>query len=139
VMAATSTKLRVERLRVAVRSLTSTSFGAGGLAFVIAVTGLNITNFAFHVVISRIIGPGGYGALGALLNVIVVLAIPLSALQAAVSLVVAQRVNAHEAVGLRGLVKWSAVVGTSGSLLCSRWIRGSISSRRFQRCRLSFG
>lgn len=57
----------------------------GGWSLVIATTGINGLNFLFHVLISRLLGPSDYGALGAVLNVISVLAVPLGAVQLAVT------------------------------------------------------
>ena len=51
----------------------------GGWSLVVATTGVNGLNFLFHVLISRLLGPSHYGALGAVLNVISVLAVPLGA------------------------------------------------------------
>ena len=57
----------------------------GGWSLVIATTGVSGLNFLFHVLISRLLGPSYYGALGAVLNVISVLAVPLGAVQIAVT------------------------------------------------------
>ncbi|HVE47620.1 MAG TPA: glycosyltransferase [Acidimicrobiales bacterium] len=52
---------------------------------------LNATNFVFHFVISRDLDPGSYGALGALLGIILVLTVPAAALQIVVTREVASR------------------------------------------------
>jgi len=57
----------------------------GGWSLLVATTGVNGLNFLFHVVISRLLGPSHYGAFGAVLNVVSVLAVPLSAVQLAVT------------------------------------------------------
>ena len=57
----------------------------GGWSLVVATTGVNGLNFLFHLLISRLLGPSDYGALGAVLNVISVLAVPLGAVQLAVT------------------------------------------------------
>jgi O-antigen/teichoic acid export membrane protein len=57
----------------------------GGWSLVVATTGVSGLNFLFHVVISRLLGPSYYGALGAVLDVISVLAVPLGAVQLAVT------------------------------------------------------
>ena len=51
----------------------------------VATAGVNGLNFLFHVLISRLLGPSHYGALGAVLQVISVLAVPLGAVQLAVT------------------------------------------------------
>ena len=55
----------------------------------VATAGVNGLNFLFHVLISRLLGPSHYGALGAVLQVISVLAVPLGAVQLAVTQAVA--------------------------------------------------
>jgi glycosyltransferase involved in cell wall biosynthesis/O-antigen/teichoic acid export membrane protein len=72
----------------------------GGLSLVVATAGVNGLNFLFHVVISRLLGPAQYGALGAVLSVIAVLAVPLGAVQLAVTQAV---VAAKKRMSLRGL------------------------------------
>ena len=46
---------------------------------------LNASNYAFHVVVSRLLGPSEYGALAALLAVILVLSVPFAVLQTALA------------------------------------------------------
>ena len=57
----------------------------GGWSLVVATTGVSGLNFLFHVLISRLLGPSQYGAFNAVLNVIAVLAVPLGAVQLAVT------------------------------------------------------
>lgn len=73
------------------RRLGSGLLSGGGWSFVVATAGVNGFNFLFHVVISRLLGPFHYGALGALLNFIAVLAVPLGAVQLAVTQAVVVR------------------------------------------------
>jgi O-antigen/teichoic acid export membrane protein len=54
----------------------------------LAVVVQNIANFAFHAVVGRTLPPGDYGALGAVLAVMVLLSVPLMALQASASALV---------------------------------------------------
>ncbi len=60
----------------------------------------NVLGYAFNVVVSRALGPDGYGALGALLGLVLIGAVPALALQA----VVARRTAAADAAALPGLV-----------------------------------
>lgn len=53
------------------------------LLFVLAF--VNGSNYAFHVVVSRMLGPGDYGALAALLAVVLVLSVPFTIVQTAVA------------------------------------------------------
>ena len=66
--------LRDKLSRLPLRELTK----GGGLSFLLATGTVGLSNFIFHVVISRLLGPDRYGALGALLNVVLVLAVPLA-------------------------------------------------------------
>jgi glycosyltransferase involved in cell wall biosynthesis/O-antigen/teichoic acid export membrane protein len=61
----------------------------------LAVGVLNGSNYLFHVAVSRELGPSDYGALAALLAVLMVLSVPFAVLQT----VVAQRVAALRAQG----------------------------------------
>lgn len=65
--------------------LKSYGFTSGAFAFVIATGAVSASNFLFHAVISRLIGPANYGVLGSILNVLLVLSVPLGALQVAVT------------------------------------------------------
>lgn len=60
----------------------------------------NVLGYAFNVVVSRALGPDEYGALGALLGLVLIGAVPALALQA----VVARRTAAAPADALPGLV-----------------------------------
>jgi O-antigen/teichoic acid export membrane protein len=57
----------------------------GGWSLVVATTGVSGLNFLFHILISRLLGPPQYGAFTAVLNIIAVLAVPLGAVQLAVT------------------------------------------------------
>ena len=87
--------------------------GGGGLVFLVASATLGLSNFCFHVVISRLLGPDRYGALGALLTVVLVLGVPLTALQAAVTRAVAQRMD--EATDVRRLAGRAVIAGAVAS------------------------
>lgn len=64
----------------------------GGAPLLIAgMTAVNIANLVFHVVVSRNLGPASYGALGALLSIVLVLTVPVGALQAVITREVAAR------------------------------------------------
>lgn len=63
---------------------------AGRFAAMAATGAIGASNLGFHILGSRVLGPASYGALGALLNLIILLDIPVSALQAAVTQAVAE-------------------------------------------------
>lgn len=65
--------------------------GGGGLVFLVSYAAVGLSAFVFHIVVSRLLGPDRYGALGALLTVVLVLTVPLTGLQAAVTRAVALR------------------------------------------------
>jgi glycosyltransferase involved in cell wall biosynthesis/O-antigen/teichoic acid export membrane protein len=69
---------------------------------VVATTGVSGFNFLFHVLISRLLGPSQYGAFNAVLNIISVLAVPLGAVQLAVTQAVVSRAG-KEPISLRRL------------------------------------
>ena len=73
----------------------------GGWSLVVATTGVSGFNFLFHVLISRLLGPSQYGALNAVLNVISVLAVPLGAVQLAVTQAVVSQHQGLKACRLR--------------------------------------
>src|SRR5712692_6937279 len=74
----------------------------GGWSLVVATTGVSGLNFLFHALISRLLGPSHYGALSAVLNVLSVLAVPLGAVQLAVTQAVVSGTG-KEQISLRGL------------------------------------
>jgi O-antigen/teichoic acid export membrane protein len=69
-----------------------------GLLLVGALTVMNASNFVFHLVISRQLGPSEYGALGALLGLVLVLTVPAGALQVVITREVAARRSAEAKV-----------------------------------------
>jgi len=94
------------------RGMVSGLLSHGGWSLVVATTGVNGLNFLFHLVISRLLGPSQYGAFGAVLNVICVLAVPLGAVQLAVTQAVASRAG-KEPISLRGLTVKATLWGAA--------------------------
>jgi len=84
-------------------------FSRGAVSFLFATAGVNVFNFLFHVVVSRLLGPTHYSALSALLSIVALLAVPLGAVQLAVTQAVARRVDADEPIGLVRSVTLGAV------------------------------
>ncbi len=91
----------------------------GGWSLVVATAGVNGLNFLFHVLISRLLGPSYYGALGAVLNVISVLAVPLGAIQLAVTQAVIPGVG-KERMSLRRFTVKAAVWGVGA--MVAAWV-----------------
>lgn len=108
---------RVESTLRTLRSSVLTSRGAG-LLFV-ALTAVNLGNFGFHVVVSRLLTPDAYGTLVAMLGIVLVLTVPLNAMQVAVTRETAIRRAARgdEEFRLDGLVVRSAVAGLAAFVL----------------------
>ena len=102
-----------------IRRLSSSSgLAQGGLAFFFATATTNVSNFVFHVIISRLLGPATYGALGALLNVILVLSVPLGALQAAITRAESAQVNrAGHGIGLRVSLIRAVAIGVLATVV----------------------
>src|SRR5437879_12335638 len=55
------------------------------LALYVALSLMNASNYLFHVIVSRALGPSSYGALSSLLAVLLVLSVPLNVLQTTVA------------------------------------------------------
>ena len=91
----------------------------GGWSLVVATTGVNGLNFLFHFLISRLLGPSHYGALGAVLNVIAVLAVPLGAVQLAVTQAVVSRAG-KERKSLRSLTVKTMLCGAGA--MAALWV-----------------
>lgn len=98
--------------RSARAKLADSPLALGGLSFVGASAAVSVSNLAFHAAVSRLLGPTGYGALGSLLNVVVVLSVPLGALEAAVTRAVATWRGAGDGDGCRRL----SLMALSGGL-----------------------
>jgi len=83
------------------------ALGAGPIAVAVAVQSAG--NLAFHAAVGRWLDPGAYGALGAVLSAMVLLAVPLGAVQTAASALVAERGLTASAVRrtLRAVALWS--------------------------------
>lgn len=84
----------------------------------LAVTVVNFSNFVFHMVTSRQLTPVAYGALGALLSLMLVLQAPIFALQVAITQRIMNRYQAGEAVvfdsaGIRLLAREMTLLATA--------------------------
>jgi glycosyltransferase involved in cell wall biosynthesis/O-antigen/teichoic acid export membrane protein len=73
----------------------ASGFWRQSVVLVLAFGLLNGSNYVFHVVVSRLLGPASYGSLASLLAVVLVLSVPFSVLQT----VLAQRTAALVASG----------------------------------------
>jgi glycosyltransferase involved in cell wall biosynthesis/O-antigen/teichoic acid export membrane protein len=97
--------------------LTTGILGRGAVSLLIATAGVNISNFLFHIVISRLLGPAHYGAVGSILSILSLLAIPLGAAQLAVTQAVIGHVDNNESYSLSKLIWRSLFVGILAMLV----------------------
>jgi O-antigen/teichoic acid export membrane protein len=110
-------------IRARLRGASASSLaGGGGLVLFVTLTVVNGSNFLFHAVISRRLEPALYGGLSALLTILLVLTVPVSALQLAITRRVAARREAGQGPGsvvigplLGDAVLWG--VALSGALV----------------------
>jgi O-antigen/teichoic acid export membrane protein len=88
------------------------SFWKGVVPLLLALTISNGSNYIFHVVVSRLLGPAAYGGLAALLAVLLILSVPFGVIQT----VVAKRVAIVRSDGRDGDIP-ALVSGTAMALL----------------------
>ena len=103
----------------------------GALLFFVATSAVNVTNFGFHVIVSRALGTDAYGGLSALLVLTVPLTVPIGALQLAATHAQASAPRDASAKGLLGgtlLVGVGAlgVVGVLSPVIRSFFHLGSV-------------
>jgi glycosyltransferase involved in cell wall biosynthesis/O-antigen/teichoic acid export membrane protein len=107
--------------------ITSGVFGLGALSFVFAAAAINVSNFIFHIVASRLLGPSHYGAVGAILSIISVLTVPLGAAQLAVTQSILRRTSNGPQFSIRRVAKQSLVAGLVAMLafaILTPWLDG---------------
>ena len=104
--------------KVLLKRMASSGLAQGGLGFFVATGAVSVSNFLFHVVISRLLGPSVYGALGALLNVLLILSVPLGAIQAAVTRSESAHLHSEgHGIGLRRAMMRAGLTGIIGTLV----------------------
>lgn len=92
--------------------------GPGGTAFFIATALVSLSNFLFHAVVSRKLGPSEYGGLGSLLNLMTILSVPIGAAQVSVIRAVPSWVRRDAIEGeLRHVLMKTSVWALAGSLV----------------------
>lgn len=111
---------RRRQLWVAIRKRVSTGSLIRGSAVLLAASlVMNVTNFVFHSVVGRLLGPIGYGELTPIVNVVAVLTLPIAALEAAVTQAVAERSSSAAHAGVRRLIGRSII---GGLILAGLWL-----------------
>ena len=86
-------------------------FGRGAVSFLVATAGVNASNFLFHIVISRLLGPAHYGAVGAILSILSLMAVPVGAAQLAVTQAVIGHINNGQSFSLSTLIRRAFLIG----------------------------
>ena len=81
-----------------------------GLGYIAAMLCVNVSNFGFHILVSRQLGPSSFGAVAALLNIVTFVSLPLVAIQAAVVVDVANHDGSH-VLALRRLFNAALLAG----------------------------
>lgn len=84
-----------------------------------ATAGLNLSNFAFHAAVSRLLGPVRYGEVAPIVNLVSILSLPFAALEASATHVVAEKLRTNAPIGIRKLTS-NAVLG--GFLCAAVWV-----------------
>lgn len=89
--------------------------GSGALALFVALGVVNVSNFAFNLLMSRLLGVAVYGALGSLLGLATVVAVASGGAQAAVTQVVAAGGGAGSSriVGIGRPLRWGLLAGAA--------------------------
>lgn len=93
------------------------AFALDAVPVLLVLVAVNASNYLFHAVMSRKLGPSDYGALGALLGILWVVSVPVGALQAVVARRVA-RLDPSAPAALAGVVRPGLRLGlaTGGAL-----------------------
>lgn len=117
------------RLRVTAvwSQLSSGILSRGAVSFLFATAGVNVSNFLFHIVISRLLGPAHYGAVGAILSILSLLTVPVGAAQLAVTQAVIGHTENDESFTLSRLIWRALVIGVIAALALvslTPWIDG---------------
>jgi glycosyltransferase involved in cell wall biosynthesis/O-antigen/teichoic acid export membrane protein len=97
--------------------MTAGILGRGAVSFLIAAAGVNVSNFLFHILISRLLGPAHYGAVGAILSILSLLAVPVGAAQLAVTQAVIRHSANDESFSLSRMIWRAFFVGLFAMLV----------------------
>jgi O-antigen/teichoic acid export membrane protein len=92
--------------------------GRHELTLLAALVAVNGANLLFHALSSRIMGAASYGALGALLAVLLAITVPATALQIAATAEVARRHSRGEGVDTRALTRRLIIIGVGLMVSC---------------------
>ena len=93
--------------------------GRGAISLLLATAGVNLSNFLFHIELSRVLGPGNYGAINSVLSVLSLISVPIGAAQLTVTQVVAGYVNDDKKFSLSKITKRSLFFGIAATIIFS--------------------
>lgn len=110
---------RRQRWKEIRKRISTGSLVRGSAVLLAASLGMNVTNFVFHAIVGRLLGPSGYGELTPIVNVVAVLALPIAALEAAVTQAVAERSTSDPQADVRSLIGRSII---GGLILAGLWV-----------------
>lgn len=96
------------------RAACASAVGVAGATLLLAQTAVNVSNFGFHLLATRMLGPAGYGALGSLLAVLTAMSVPAGAFETIVSARVAAEVEKGGRPDGRAAWRRSLLVGVAG-------------------------
>ena len=96
--------------------LTTGILGRGAMSFLVAVAGISASNFLFHIIVSRLLGPAHYGAVGSILSILSLMAVPVGAAQLAVTQAVIGHVNNGQSFSLSRLIWRTFLIGLAAML-----------------------
>ena len=91
--------------------------GRGAISLLLATAGVNLSSFLFHIELSRLLGPGKYGAINSVLGILMLVAVPIGAAQLAVTQVVVGYVNKGQNFSILKMTKRSLFLGAVAMII----------------------
>jgi O-antigen/teichoic acid export membrane protein len=83
---------------------------------------VNLSSFLFHIELSRLLGPGNYGAINSILSILTLIAVPIGAAQLAVTQVIVGYVNKDQKFSLSKITKRALFFGLAAMIIFSIFI-----------------
>ena len=83
---------------------------------------MNLSSFLFHIELSRLLGPGNYGAINSVLSILTLIAVPIGAAQLAVTQAVVGYVNEDQKFSLSKITKRALYFGLGAMIVFSVFI-----------------
>lgn len=83
---------------------------------------MNLSSFLFHIELSRLLGPGNYGAINSVLSILTLIAVPIGAAQLAVTQAVVGYANEDQKFSLSKITKRALYFGLGATIIFSVFI-----------------